>query len=224
MEVWKFLQEWPRYEVSSHGRVRRGARILKQSNRGDGRPSVDLYYGHGKRRKMNVHRLVLTTFSPTTDPTLLVLHSDGDCQNNHLSNLRWGTHRDNHRDSVRHRTFKLPTPRFGDENPWCKISDDGVALSDAYNPDAIGGRPYQPFLPDEPQYGVQETWAQWHGRRAEHERNWRQAVEADQRGPERRPSGKGKSLFECAEEPFDLDTEYRSPIGRVDFPWYGDER
>lgn len=53
---------------------------------------------------VSVHRLVLESwagFGPG-----FILHGDSDPQNNHVSNLRYGTHSDNMQDSVHHGTHR----------------------------------------------------------------------------------------------------------------------
>lgn len=96
------------YEVSSHGRVRShhtaSPRYLKAVLKGRGYYGVNLYKDKVQHQQF-IHRLVLIAFRPRRDsPLLFALHSDGDMRNNHLDNLRWGTHEDNMRDMVAHGT------------------------------------------------------------------------------------------------------------------------
>lgn len=58
----------------------------------------------GSKRIHKIHRLVLQTFRPTNDDSLMVCHNNGDQTDNLLSNLRWGTASDNNYDKVRHGT------------------------------------------------------------------------------------------------------------------------
>lgn len=60
-----------------------------------GHQKVDLYYGKRRRKKMYVHRLVLEAFTGPCPKGMECLHADDDPTNNHLTNLRWGTHSDN---------------------------------------------------------------------------------------------------------------------------------
>lgn len=106
-----------RYEVSDHGRVRSLGFYMK--NRGktkswkpgrildgfaiqpQGYRGVTLVDEQGAHKVHKVHRLVLRAFvgePPPDKPN--GLHQDDNPANNHLSNLRWGTYRDNTYDSI----------------------------------------------------------------------------------------------------------------------------
>lgn len=105
-EVWAEIPGHPKYEASTHGRIRRGGRVLKpllNKPLPAGRYAVSLW-GPGKGRRFFVHRLVLMAFNPAPVPGLYGLHTDGDPTNNRLSNLRWGTQSENMQDAMRHGT------------------------------------------------------------------------------------------------------------------------
>jgi hypothetical protein len=104
------------YEVSDLGRVRsldrtitrnglpvrlRG-RMLRQYTRDkvDNRYSVTLAQGDQRR----VHHLVLEAFIGPRPDGLIGCHNDGNCQNNKVANLRWGTYSSNARDQIKHGT------------------------------------------------------------------------------------------------------------------------
>jgi hypothetical protein len=110
---WRSIPGWPEYEISEFGTVRRvgpasGAkrgRILRPwRNPRTGYLQIGLWKG-GKDTRFTVHRLVALTFlgEPPT-PAHLVAHDDGTRDNNHWSNLRWATQRENMADTVRHGT------------------------------------------------------------------------------------------------------------------------
>lgn len=98
------------YEVSDDGQVRRigrvaGAtvgRVLKQKRlKPWGHRSVQLQqYGEG--RWLCVHRLVLEAHGGPCPDGMECRHLDGNSENNHVSNLKWGTHKENGQDMVRH--------------------------------------------------------------------------------------------------------------------------
>lgn len=55
---------------------------------------------------MYVHRIVALTFIGVPPfAKSEVCHNDGNRRNNHYSNLRWGTRKENVADSIRHGTF-----------------------------------------------------------------------------------------------------------------------
>ncbi len=55
-----------------------------------------------------VHRLMLETFVGPRPEGYICRHLDGDPTNNHLSNLCWGTPRENYDDTIRHGRLKKP--------------------------------------------------------------------------------------------------------------------
>ena len=111
--IWKPVPSWPDYEVSADGQVRRctmaprlnaKAGQLKRARLSHGYLRLTLYRDR-RAKTFQVHRLVALAFlgsPPTSDA--LVLHADGNRQNNAVSNLRWGDGFQNYADSVRHGT------------------------------------------------------------------------------------------------------------------------
>lgn len=99
------------YEVSDHGRVRsvdritsggnrlRG-RVLKERRLPNGRPRVSLAY-NARNVDAYTYRLVLEAFVGPCPEGMEALHWDDDHDNNHLSNLRWGTRTENMQDMSR---------------------------------------------------------------------------------------------------------------------------
>lgn len=79
-----------------------GEREMRQTLNADGYPSVRLTID-GKRVRLAVHRLVAKEFLGEK-PTLAheVCHIDGNKMNNAVSNLRWGTRKENADDRERH--------------------------------------------------------------------------------------------------------------------------
>ena len=119
-EVWRsavYLQysgkhlEFPTLEVSTWGNLRfseshrmstkRGKEpwiTTRDYNSGDGKKylSICLDCHEGIKRRLSVHRLVLSTFEPDAyQAGLEVHHIDNDPTNNHVRNLKWLSGKDN---------------------------------------------------------------------------------------------------------------------------------
>lgn len=76
--------------------------------------------GSGYRRT-RVHTLVLTAFLGPRPDGMDCRHLDGDPANNVLSNLRWGTHAENMRDTIRHGRTTA-----GERSHWAKLKASDV--------------------------------------------------------------------------------------------------
>lgn len=102
-EGWLPVPEFPHYEVSDLGRVRRGARVLKAWPIPQGYLYVTLCDGIHHRRRVRVHVLVMEVFvGPRPEGMPDIRHLDGDPTNNVLANLTYGTKSENSLDIVRH--------------------------------------------------------------------------------------------------------------------------
>lgn len=115
VEQWKPVYGYEGiYEVSDLGRVRsvdrvdfggrklKGAHLSQNINRKSNRHTVMLYKD-GKRRRVQVHALVLEAFVSPRPEGMLGLHWDDDPHNNSLGNLRWGSRSENGGDAVRNK-------------------------------------------------------------------------------------------------------------------------
>lgn len=105
------------YEVSDHGNIRSVDRVVP---RGEGTltvkgtstaqfPDRDGYrrvnlHKDGINTLFLAHRLVMLAFGGPPTGDQIVCHNDGDPANNHVSNLRWGTHSSNMYDKRGHGT------------------------------------------------------------------------------------------------------------------------
>ena len=112
-EVWEKIPGIDGYEVSNMGRVRSleraivrsngrrqtiRARILRPAKDEWGYPMVGLH-----RKTYKVHRLVAMAFMPEKLAGQEIRHLDGNPENNHLSNLAYGTHSENVMDMYAYR-------------------------------------------------------------------------------------------------------------------------
>ncbi len=59
-----------------------------------------------------VHRLVLDAFVGVRPEGMVCRHLDGNSHNSVLSNLTWGTPKENSQDAVRHRTLSFGSKRY----------------------------------------------------------------------------------------------------------------
>jgi len=137
MENWKGIAGFPNYEVSDCGQVRSLPRLakcgrggmrsvvggIKKLGRRYGYPIAALY-GGGRLRTFTVHRLVLDAFrGPKPVPGMECRHLDGIRTNNRLSNLVWGTARENSDDKRKHGTMAYLA---GEKHPRAKLTDKKV--------------------------------------------------------------------------------------------------
>lgn len=108
-EVWKLIPGYPCYEVSDLGNIRRiefthknpAGFVPKQTIGSDGRLRVTLYE-NGRQDKYCVHQLVMLAFKGPTPKGLEIRHLDGDHRHNAVTNLEFGTHKQNGQDMIAH--------------------------------------------------------------------------------------------------------------------------
>jgi hypothetical protein len=118
-ERWRPHHDLDGYEVSDHGRIRsvdrtidtvRGPRRLKGRvlaqvyDRATGYLRVGITVG-GVCQPSLVHRIVCWAWWGPPPPEHEVRHLDGSRDNNHWTNLRWGTASSNRMDRLRHGTY-----------------------------------------------------------------------------------------------------------------------
>lgn len=89
-EIWRFVPDFWEYAVSTHGRVAhtRHERILKDVRGVDGRRWVALYVC-GVRTNKYVHQIMGRAFVVGFEWGDEVGHLNGDCSDNHISNLNF---------------------------------------------------------------------------------------------------------------------------------------
>ncbi len=136
-EVWKPIENCRWAEVSNFGQIRSwcgnrpGVKPKRlevpviMAQRKDpkryGAMAIRLITNDGRRPTFSVHRLMLETFTPQPDLSLECRHIDGNASNNHLSNIRWGTHKENVRDKIFHGTTNR-----GEKCPLSKLTAEKV--------------------------------------------------------------------------------------------------
>jgi hypothetical protein len=104
-EIWKPVNGYKDYLVSSHGRVKSikfGRNLIRKTTinkNGNGYKSVVLY-NNGDKKCHFVHRLVAVAFVVKPNRKEFINHKDCDKLNNHYSNLEWVTHKENIHHSI----------------------------------------------------------------------------------------------------------------------------
>lgn len=118
---WRPINEFPDYEVSENGQVRRGERMLKPRFDRKGYVRYSLFVD-GAHHTRFAAPLVAAAYIGPKPKDQQVRHKDGNRTNNHWTNLEYGTRSDNELDKQRHGT----TP-FGEGHPSAKLTDAQVA-------------------------------------------------------------------------------------------------
>lgn len=99
-EVWRAIDGYLNYEVSSHGRVRNNntGTIFKQRIDNLGYDRVDLCK-NGKATTIRIHRLVCAAFNENDNNYNVVDHIDRNKLNNFYENLRWVSYETNRKNA-----------------------------------------------------------------------------------------------------------------------------
>lgn len=112
VEHWRVIEGFPKYQVSSWGRVR-GPRAMLVPAHTFGYQHVTLCAGSVTKTR-RVHILVAEAFlGPAPFDGALVAHNDGDKDNCRLINLRWANSVENQADRSRHFTKVHGSRVFG---------------------------------------------------------------------------------------------------------------
>lgn len=132
-EIWKPIDGWEHYEVSSLGRVRASERtainkkgysrklsskVLKGSKGKLGYRTVNLVDGTN-RAKLLVHRIVAKAFIPNPENKPCINHIDNNPSNNTVTNLEWCTPKEN-------TDWMIVQGRFKRTETWLKNLDIGL--------------------------------------------------------------------------------------------------
>lgn len=97
------IPDFPGYLATSDGRVLIVKQVIGYSI---DRYAITPLTVNGKPYGKTTHSLILSAFKGKRPDGMQACHNDGNRTNNHISNLRWGTHRDNIEDKYKHGTAK----------------------------------------------------------------------------------------------------------------------
>lgn len=154
-EIWKAIPGWEGYSASSLGNIRSEDRVITENNTGKkvkhsgkllkpwiaksagGYFTVGLCNGGDRRLKISIHRLVLLAFVGPLKKGMDSRHLDGNCLNNRIDNLAYGTRQENLKDAVKHLTMMRPQ-KLTKENVLniCQMGMDKVSakiIADKYD-------------------------------------------------------------------------------------------
>lgn len=126
IEIWKDVVGFEgAYQVSSFGRVKnvRTNFILKPIIREKYTYCAVMLVANKIRKRQYIHALVLEAFVGLRPSGYECLHYDGNHSNNYVLNLRWGTHRENVEDAMRHGTFNH---MVGSDHIMAKLAEADV--------------------------------------------------------------------------------------------------
>lgn len=136
-EVWKIIPDWPAYEASSLGRLRRtgSQRVLKLSVNLKGYKIAGLS-NNGRRSTVTVAKAVALAFIGPRPDGLQINHIDGIKANNRPENLEYCTASHNNKHAFRlglnkggkdHGLNRHPEARlYGSKAPSAKFTEDQV--------------------------------------------------------------------------------------------------
>lgn len=141
VKLWKDIKDYEGfYQVSNKGDVKSIDRtitrlykgsLIKQKCKGIilasnldryGRPYVTLSRENIKK-SYKVHRLVISTFIGSCPDGMECCHSDDNCKNNQIENLRWDYHKENEKDKINNGKSGK-----GEKNGMSKLKNEDVLL------------------------------------------------------------------------------------------------
>lgn len=126
-EIWKPIPKFSEYEASTLGRVRSRKRskawkIMRITCDRKGYGWLTLGRGLSVNSvTIRVHRVVLMTFHRDRSAGEQCRHLDGNPSNNRLSNLAWGTPKENANDKIAHGTVLS-----GEYHPRAKLKQGDI--------------------------------------------------------------------------------------------------
>ncbi len=117
----KTIPNHPNYAITKDGKVWSKKReIWLQSGLGSGGCLKVSLCTNGKKYTRKIHQLVLETYIGFRKKGQECRHLNGNCKDNWVENLRWGTSSENSFDSVKHGTCNVcvnkPAAKLTNEN------------------------------------------------------------------------------------------------------------
>lgn len=141
-EIWRFIDNYPNYEVSNLGRVRNSklGRLLKGvDNKGYVRVSLSNEYG---KKLFLVHRLVAQAFIPNPNNFPQINHKDENPSNNSVENLEWCDSKYNLNYGNRRRkaivSTQKPISQYSVSGEFIKNWDSTTTAAQVLNADKSG--------------------------------------------------------------------------------------
>jgi hypothetical protein len=137
VEVFRSIDGYESYAISSFGRVKntKTGRILKAADNKDGYLRINLCED-ATRKTFTVHRLVACAFINNPNDKECVDHKNNDKTNNHISNLRFATNKENQQNSKLSikNTSKVKGVHFDKRcKKWhARIKIDGIRIHIGY--------------------------------------------------------------------------------------------
>lgn len=128
------IEGFSKYHICRNGRlysIHIGTwRLIKPVAKSTGYISNNLISDSGKRANFYRHRLVAEVYLPNDNRTLVVCHKDNNPLNNRVSNLYWGTPRDNTQQCIRDGRFPFRKKKKVDENKLIHQYNIGIPRKD----------------------------------------------------------------------------------------------
>lgn len=149
-EVWKVIPDWPKYEASSLGRIRRSeTRLVLRLNKNPKGYQIIGLSNNGKRSTVTVAKAVASAFIGPRPDGLQINHIDGVKTNNRPENLEYCTATENNRHAFRlglnrggkyHGTHTHPERRpFGERQGLSVLTEAQVVeIRQKYQPGKVG--------------------------------------------------------------------------------------
>lgn len=135
MIEWRTLDWLPGIEISERGDIRRvDGTPLRSSKQTQGYQQVQIRQ-NGHIRHVLIHRLVCEAWYGPPFEGAQCAHGDGSRTNNHYTNLRWATVKENQGDRARHGTNMI-----GERNPRAKLTWPEVRAIRAAHAAKQGGK------------------------------------------------------------------------------------